>query len=242
MCSRRAAPLIGASTCGESVGPRGPTVTGLNVITHHSTLFVGDSGRFLAIPYDSGGNSLPLNLVTWTTSDSRVLVVSESGSFVAVARGKVTVTARAQSVTASAAMDVFPKIARVIVTPAGDTLLPGATLRLTAVAESPEGGVVRDVPFMWSSSSPEVATVDSTGVVRVLGVGPFAISASVGGRVSGGAGFAVALLLDSLSGGVFACGLDGGGVVYCWSSSWSVREATMCLAAGPGPCLEESNS
>jgi len=207
------------ATCGESVGPRGPTVTGLNVITHHSTLFVGDSGRFLAIPYDSGGNSLPLNLVTWTTSDSRVLVVSESGSFVAVARGKVTVTARAQSVTASAAMDVFPKIARVIVTPAGDTLLPGATLRLTAVAESPEGGVVRDVPFMWSSSSPEVATVDSTGVVRVLGVGPFAISASVGGRVSGGAGFAVALLLDSLSGGVFACGLDGGGVVYCWSSS-----------------------
>jgi hypothetical protein len=206
------------ATCGESVGPRGPRVTQLTIITHYSTRFVGESGRFVAIPYDSSSNPLPVSLVTWATSDPNVLAVDDTGSFVAVARGAVTVIATAQSVTASAALNVLPRIARVIVTPAGDTLLPGATLRLSAVAQAPDGSVVGDVPFLWRSSSPEVATVDSTGVVRVLGVGPFAIDASVGSRVSGSAGFAVALLLDSLSGGAFACGLEGGGAVYCWSS------------------------
>jgi len=206
------------ATCGESVGPRGPRVTQLTIITHYSTRFVGESGRFVAIPYDSSSNPLPVSLVTWATSDPNVLALDDTGSFVAVARGAVTVIATAQSVTASAALNVLPRIARVIVTPAGDTLLPGATLRLSAVAQAPDGSVVGDVPFLWRSSSPEVATVDSTGVVRVLGVGPFAIDASVGSRVSGSAGFAVALLLDSLSGGAFACGLEGGGAVYCWSS------------------------
>jgi alpha-tubulin suppressor-like RCC1 family protein len=206
------------ATCGESVGPTGPTVTGLLLITHSSTLFVGDSGRFFAIPSDSSGNPLPARLVTWATSDRRVLAVADTGSFVAVARGKATVTAKAQSVTATATVNVIPRIDRVRITPAGDTLLPGATLRLTAVALSPEGAVVNDVPFIWRSSSPEVATVDSTGVVQVVGVGPFAIGASVGDRVHGGAGFAVAHLLDSLSGGMFACGLDSAGVASCWNS------------------------
>ena len=64
------------------------------------------------------------------------------------------------------------------VTPISATLYLGDTLQMTTRLK----GIPKNTEIVWSSSSPNVATVDSQGLVKTTGVGEASIIASVSGR------------------------------------------------------------
>lgn len=75
-------------------------------------------------------------------------------------------------------------ITRVVVQPTVDTILiseqvtPSDQVTMRAVAMSRIGSPVNNLRYVWTSSDPSVAVVDSGGVVRAVGLGTAEISAS----------------------------------------------------------------
>lgn len=74
-------------------------------------------------------------------------------------------------------------LASIVVTPPQVAVLVGDTLRLTAVAQSADGTVLRGRTFAWASDRVDVATVDRSGLVTAQGGGRASITATAGGRV-----------------------------------------------------------
>jgi len=120
--------------------------------------------------------------VVWTTADPAVATIgattaAQYGRITGVANGKTTVTATLQGKSATA--DVY------VATLTSFTLSPTAlsiavgdqstlTTTMTTVGPLPPSGW----PVGWTSSSPLVATVGPTGVVKAIGVGKTRIGAS----------------------------------------------------------------
>ncbi len=73
-------------------------------------------------------------------------------------------------------------VASVTVTPAGPTLQVQAVVQLTATPKNASGVVVGGRTVSWSSQSPGVASVSSTGLVTGIAAGTASIVASVDGR------------------------------------------------------------
>ncbi|MDE3152915.1 MAG: Ig-like domain-containing protein [Gemmatimonadota bacterium] len=71
-----------------------------------------------------------------------------------------------------------PEIAKLVVTPASDTLAVGASVQLAATAYDGNGKVVSGVKVTWASQAPGVATVDANGLVRGVAAGSAQISAA----------------------------------------------------------------
>ena len=70
-----------------------------------------------------------------------------------------------------------------IVTAVPPFLVPGETLQLVAVGRDAAGDAIMGLTFSWTSSDPDVATVDeATGVVTALGEGMSTFAATVGVR------------------------------------------------------------
>jgi len=78
-------------------------VTGLEITTAVSELYIGDTGVFSAqiAPADATVQS-----IVWRSSDEDVLVIGEDGKYIAVSEGKVTVTASSIYGGASDAIEV----------------------------------------------------------------------------------------------------------------------------------------
>lgn len=70
------------------------------------------------------------------------------------------------------------------VSPAEAQIAVGATAQLTATARDRRGRVIPDVPFIWSSSNPAVATVSANdGLVTGISLGgPVTVTAATGGK------------------------------------------------------------
>ena len=74
-----------------------------------------------------------------------------------------------------------PVVATVAVTAASTTpLLPGGTVQLSAKALTAGGAEIPSATFSWSSATPNVATVSSTGLVTAVTPGSSIITASAG--------------------------------------------------------------
>jgi hypothetical protein len=79
---------------------------------------------------------------------------------------------------------VWPPVARVEIQGADASLVQGTRVRLRAIGLHSDGSPRRDLAVEWSSSDPEVASVDRYGFVTAHGTGPVTITA----RAEGAAG------------------------------------------------------
>src|SRR6185503_13899583 len=83
---------------------------------------------------------------------------------------------------------ILPATMTITITPAVDTIFIGSTVtaadttRLQATARNLAGAIVGGLNFEWTSSSPAVATVDATGLVRAVAVGVTNINVSSNGH------------------------------------------------------------
>src|SRR5207253_1403744 len=136
-----------------------------------------------ATPTDADGNPLSGRTVTWSSSNAAVATVSSSGLVSGVTPGSVTITATSEGKSGTSTITVTPvPVASVEVTPATASVQAGQTVQLTATPKDAGGAPLSGRTVTWSSSTPAVATVSSSGLVSGVTPGSATITATSEGK------------------------------------------------------------
>lgn len=204
-----------------------------------ATLFaLGDTVRLSAAALDADGSPITDASFSWSSSVVDVATVDSGGLVTAVSNGVSMITAEVDGVSATVQVTVSQAIASVMVSPSEEIFSSlGDTARVVASAQDGNGVPIEGVSFAWSSSVPDVASVDPDGLVTAVGDGETTIHAT-GDGISGSASIAVdqvattlsiapeSLILDALedTASISVTATDAGGsmVVYLnvtWSST-----------------------
>lgn len=122
----------------------------------------------------------PGTSVNWRVDDTEVASVSGSGEVRGVAAGQTTLTGELLGVEASVEVRVG-QIERVEIAPESADVFIGQELQLAVESFNRQGDRVEsDEPIAWTSSAPDVAAVDSDGVVTGLKAGDALVEATLG--------------------------------------------------------------
>jgi hypothetical protein len=171
---------------GTTASPGDPVVTSVSVSPATSTIPRDESVQLTATPLDASGNPLPDSPVVWTSSSPGVATVGTSGQVTGVAAGAATIRATSGEVWGEAAVTVTapppgdPVVTSVTVSPATATISRDESVQLTATPLDASGDPLPDAPVVWTSSSPGVATVGSSGQVTGVAAGTATIRATSG--------------------------------------------------------------
>jgi len=181
-------------------GPRTlppPPVATIDVTPNRAAMVPGGRTRLRVSLKDATGVVLSGVPIAWRSSDTTVAAVSDSGDVSALKLGTATISASAESATASSAIVVSPApVGSVAVSLASSSVQVGGTTQATALVKDSTGAVVTDRAVTWSSSAPSVASVSSSGLVTGLAAGSAVISATSEGK-AGSAGVTIATAAPS---------------------------------------------
>ena len=151
----------------------------------HVTIFSGQALQLSALVTDDRGQLLPGRPISFASSNPQIATVSSTGVVTGIAGGIVTITATSESASGSATITVTPEpVAILAVSPSTATLFVGQTLQLGIVARNAAGQSLsltgRSVS--WSSSTPALTSVSSSGLVTGLAPGTGVVILTVDGR------------------------------------------------------------
>ena len=148
----------------------------VRVIPEELTLNVEESDTLRAFvsPEDATDQT-----ITWSSSNTGVVTVDESGVVTAVEEGTAVVTATAGEKTANCTVTVVIPVSGVTLEPASIALDVSASALLRAIVE-PDNATNKTVT--WSSSDAETAVVDSNGRVTAMKEGTAVIIARAGNQ------------------------------------------------------------
>ncbi len=122
--------------------------------------------------------------VTWSSSNPSVAIVS-GGYVTGVAPGTATITAKANTQMATAAVTVIPTVVVSIqLSRSAVTMAPGGTLQLRANPLDASERVVAGRTTTFTSSDTVIAVVRSDGFVAAKDVGKAIVTATVDGKTS----------------------------------------------------------
>jgi PGF-pre-PGF domain-containing protein len=174
------------ATAGNITGTAEVTVTtassGVAVSPSAITLDIGASQQFTATVYDLEGNVTTGAEVTWESSDEAVGTIDVDGLFSPLAEGTATITATAGNETGTATVTVeSSQVAmRIEIEPATATILPEETQAFTATVFDQRDNAMDWIKVTWSSSNPEVGTIDRAGLFGAFAEGSTDVTASAG--------------------------------------------------------------
>lgn len=158
--------------------PEAGTVT---VTVAASTILQGSTTQATANAVDTRGRALTSEPRTWSSSNSGIATVSATGLVTGVSAGTANISATVLGRSGSVAVTVAPPVASVQVTAPDSSIVRGQTVQLTATPRTAGGAVVTGRTVTWSSASPSVATVSTSGLVSAVGIGSAVITATVDG-------------------------------------------------------------
>ncbi len=144
---------------------------------------LGQTSQLTATAFDANSNVISGTVFVWSSSTTNASV-TQTGLVTAVSAGSATITATAGGRTASASVSIQQITNSVTVTPATDTFTAlGVTHQFTANALDVNSNNIPNRVFVWSSSNPSVASVNSaTGAVTSVASGTATITATADGR------------------------------------------------------------
>ena len=169
----RAAPLgflaIAALTaCKEAADPEPvASIVGLNPT---DSVRLGKTRAFQVEARDANGNKLAGRTIAWTSLNPNIVAVDGNGVATGVGIGATIVTARAGTASASSNVVVQPLGTSLVLLPGSSTLQVNASRQLNVAITDANGQSIAGRLVMYSSSNPNVASVNGSGVV--VGVAP----------------------------------------------------------------------
>ena len=175
----------------------GPVLT-VTISPAASTMFLGTPKQFTAVGTDENGRTSPTTF-TWTSSDESVVKFNDPGTGLASTQGgqgTITITATAANgVTGSTTVFVTEPGGAFSVTVAVNTPRQapvGYTKPAFPTVRDAENAVISPPPRLtWSSSDPNIATVDALGYITGVATGSVTIKATADNGVFGSVSFTV---------------------------------------------------
>lgn len=157
------------------------TAASITVNPPSVTLRRGDTRQMSYVAFNAARNPISGVTVRWSTSNSSIATVTQTGLVTALVAGTVTVTADANNVFGAAQVIVTePVIGSCTLTPTsfkvttGQSVQPTLAIRDTASRALPLLGR----PIVWASDNENVATVTNTGFITTRKAGTAKITAS----------------------------------------------------------------
>lgn len=194
-------------------------VASIVVSPRAADLFEGDSVHLYATVRDSAGRTLTDRVVVWSSSEPTRVHVSDAGLVTARAAGSATITARAEDASATATIHVTIKVTSVAIDQGDLSLVPGATLRLTATPRGPSGDPLGGRAITWTSADTSLVRIGTDGLLSAApALGATTITATVEGVSAGILVRIERLTFTGVSAGEFhhTCGLVTDGRAFCW--------------------------
>jgi hypothetical protein len=158
-------------------------VAAVEVTPAQATAAIGDKIQFKAVGQDASGNVLSDPVKFWYAAPMDLGGAEQNGLVSVFQAGEVTVGASIGGKIGYAHITVSkPHIAKIeLAAPAGG-LSPGDVAQLVAIPRNPSSDPRSDIVLTWTSDLPDIATVDSAGVVRAIKAGKTKIHASGDGQ------------------------------------------------------------
>ena len=145
-------------------------------------LTIGEIRLFAATVRTNDGSTLKEAEVTWSSSNTAVVTIDDSGMATAVGVGTAMIRAVSGGVTSTpvrlTVVEPPPVVASIMVSPSTMTMEVGGTFQFEATALTADGMTIPDVQFTWMSDDDGIATVDDTGLVTAVAAGTAMITAS----------------------------------------------------------------
>lgn len=151
-----------------------------------SSVNVGSALQLTALgTYEHSASAQAVNGVTWSSSDTSVATVSDSGLVDGVKGGTVTITAKSGSLSGTAKITAVPVLRSIDVSPVGPAVMIGGAQKFTATGSYNDGSTQNVTSKAeWTSSDSKRATISQGNQANGVSAGPLSITATVG-SVSG---------------------------------------------------------
>jgi uncharacterized protein YjdB len=141
-----------------------------------------DTTRVRAIGRDAGGRPVPV-MPEWTSGDTAIAVVAPNGLVLGLRyNANTTLVATAEGITGFVSVSVIPStLASIRLLPAPDSVGLGTVLTLTAEVTDEFDVIVTDRVITWTSTNPDVISVNSSGQILAVSPGTATVRATVDG-------------------------------------------------------------
>jgi uncharacterized protein YjdB len=171
---------IACSRNNSTVSGPAATLRSIALSPVNDTLIVGANQTFTARPLDANNNLVSGVSLSWASSNTGIVTVTQTGVATGVAPGTAQIAASAYGINGLATVTVVQvPVASVIVAPSSATTRIGATVQLTDTTKSASGSVLSGRAVTWASDNTTVASVDQTGLVTARSVGTAHVSATI---------------------------------------------------------------
>ena len=163
------------ATCKVTVTNAVIAVTGVTLDKESAELTIGQTLKLVAeVAPENASNKT----VTWSSDASSIAKVDQSGTVTAIAEGSATITVETEDGEFFATCDVTVvagtvAVSGVTVSPTSVSLKVDETASLKATVEPAEA---TDKTVSWSSSAPEIASVDDNGTITAHAEGSATIT------------------------------------------------------------------
>jgi uncharacterized protein YjdB len=170
-------------------------VAAVAVAFDSTKISVGHVAQASAVVKDTAGNPITDQAVTWSSLTPNIASVSSSGTVTAIAAGTASIEAVASGVNGAGSIiveapSVAPSVASVAVAFDSTRISVGHATQASAVVKDAAGSIMAGQAITWSSLTPGIASVSSSGVVTAIAAGTASIRATASG-VNGSASILV---------------------------------------------------
>jgi peptidoglycan/xylan/chitin deacetylase (PgdA/CDA1 family) len=190
---------ITASASGISSGPASltvlpppPVLTSISVTPLNPSIFTGGTQQFTAAGFDQNGAQMSGIAFSWGSANQSVATVNSAGLASGVAVGASQISASAQGVSSNAVSLIVNRPPSVLTSiqasPLTASIQAGSAQEFDVVGYDQYGAAMMGIVFTWSSSNPNVASVNGVnaegkneGVATGLVAGSTSITASANG-------------------------------------------------------------
>ncbi len=171
----------------DSPSPAGPPIEEVWTVRVDPVSFTMTAGQarvIAASALSQAGIVLSGRSIQWTSSDTSVARIDNTGRVIALRGGNVDLTARVEARAGTSRLTVVElapavEVTAITVRPSFVVTYVSASSALRVTLRDAQGQLVTDRPIAWTTADPTIATVDGNGVVTGNGVGETMVYARV---------------------------------------------------------------